>query len=195
MRKFNLSLLLLCAFSLVIIQCGKEGPEGPPGATGPQGPGGATGAAGTANVIYSAWHVLANAWRDTTIAGSAMKFNDEAVTSLTANVIAQGAVLAYLRIGGTSTYPLPFTNYIGAAVAGTWSYIPQAGRMFYTLFLHNNTVPPVPVGTNEYRWIVIPGSVLGGRLANGAATYGGYTLDQLSAMSYEEVCNVFAIPY
>jgi hypothetical protein len=193
MRKFNFLLLVLSVFSFVIISCSKEGPEGPPGPPGVQGPGGSPGTSGTANVIYSAWHVLANAWRDTTIAGSAMKVNDEAVTSLTATVISQGVVLAYLRISGAA-YPLPFTNYIAATVAGTWSYIPQSGRMFYTLFLHNNTAPAAPPATNEYRWIVIPGGVLGGRLVNGQPTYSGYTLDQLAAMTYEEVCNIFAIP-
>ena len=194
MRKFNLLLLLPFVFTFMILSCVKEGPEGPPGPAGPQGPGGTAGTPGTANVTYSAWHVLANAWRDTTIAGSAMKVNDEAVTSLTATIISQGAILAYLRISGTA-YPLPFTNYIGGTVAGTWSYIPQAGRMFYTLFQHNNTAPPAPLATNEYRWIVIPGGVLGGRLASGEQTYSGYTLTQLGAMSYEEICNIFAIPH
>jgi hypothetical protein len=44
----------------------------------------------------------------------------------------------------------------------------------------------------QFRYVLIAGSVLGGRIMNGAAA--GYTEDQLKAMSYEEIKNLFSLP-
>lgn len=46
MKKLNYPLLLLTAFALLIISCGKDGSVGPQGATGPAGANGTTGATG-----------------------------------------------------------------------------------------------------------------------------------------------------
>jgi hypothetical protein len=46
----------------------------------------------------------------------------------------------------------------------------------------------------QFRYILISGSVAGGRGVDSEVTYGGYTLDQLKSMSYEEVAAAFQIP-
>lgn len=199
MRKFRLLTLLLLASTFIFVNCTKEGPEGPAGATGPQGPAGntgATGAAGSANVIYSAWHTLPNSWRDSSVTGSNMKVNHETVVSVTSQILANGVVLGYFRIpaAGSQPLPLPYTN-----VVGTWGFIPDAGKIFYTLFVAGNPAPPLPTpsATNEYRWIVIPGGVLGGRSGNTekVAEIEGqlYTETQLKEMSYNEICGLLKI--
>lgn len=44
----------------------------------------------------------------------------------------------------------------------------------------------------EYRYVLIPGGIAGGRFTNGPA--GGYNVDQVKAMSYEQVRTLFNIP-
>ena len=219
MRKLRLLSLLLIAITFITVNCTKEGPEGPAGATGPQGPTGLAGPAGpagapgatgpagttgatgpqgvpgTANVIYSNWHTIPDTWRDSAVNGANMKVNHESVTSVTAAVVNNGAVLVYFRILANDNHPLPFTNYfISVSSSVTWSFIPQTGKIIYTLFAHSNPPPPAPSANpnNQYRWIVIPGGVLGGR--SGKVGNTNYTLDQLKSMSYEQVTSILKIP-
>lgn len=224
MRKFRLLSLLLLAFAFIAINCTKEGPEGPAGSIGAQGPTGGSGPAGpggpigpsgpagptgpvgptgpigptgptgTANVIYSSWHPLTNTWRDSSVAAANMKVNDEAVTSISAAITANGVVLGYFRISGTQTFPLPFTNVnVSLSSPATWGYLPEIGKIIYTYFVHSNPLlPPSANSSNQYRWIVIPGGVAGGRTTGVGGT--NYTADQVRAMSYSQVCSIFRIP-
>jgi hypothetical protein len=118
-----------------------------------------------------------------------MRVNSEAVASITASVINSGAVLVYFRILSNESHPLPFVNF-NASQPSTWSYQPQPGNMIYSFFLHTNPAFPYPASpslSNQYRWIVIPGSVLGGRTL-------GYSMDELKALPYEKICQLFKIP-
>ncbi|HEX4876322.1 MAG TPA: hypothetical protein VFV31_06590 [Chitinophagaceae bacterium] len=219
MRKFQTLSLLALAITFLAVSCTKEGPEGPAGVQGTQGPTGATGAtgpagpigptgpagptgptgpqgpAGTANVIFSVWHTLPGTWRDSLVNASNMKVNDEAVASVTSSIISNGVVLVYFRISGTENHVLPFTN--NALGPTTWSYQPQTGKIIYTLFIHSNPAFPLPNPnpTNQYRWIVIPGGVAGGRNAEKACEIKGrvYTESQLKGMPYQQVCALLNI--
>jgi len=217
MRKFKTLSLLALAISFVVVSCTKEGPEGPVGATGPQGPAGANGAngtngtngatgpagpigpqgpAGSANVIYSSWQTPNN-WRDTVLSGlTNCKVDNVTATSITSAVLDQGAILAYVKNtfgNNDGPFPLPYIYQTGFGVQVTLSYLPAVGKMFYTQFTSDNS-GSVIASSRQYRWIVIPGAVAGGRYANGAQSYAGYTKEQLKTMSYHDVCTTFSIP-
>jgi hypothetical protein len=221
MRKFRLLSLLLLAITFIVINCTKEGPEGPVGAngpqgpagangtngtngtngapgpagpTGPQGPAGATGPAGSANVIYSAWQTPAS-WRDTILEGATnYKVGNVTATSITSAILDQGVILAYEKFGTDGPFPLPQTLYSGfGSLNITLSYLPAVGKMFYTQFTSDNS-GSLTAGSRQYRWIVIPGGIAGGRMVSGQATYFGYTHNQLKAMSYHDVCKLLNIP-
>jgi len=218
MRKLRfLSLLLF--ISLIAVRCTKEGPEGPVGATGPQGPPGTPGSAGStgapgapgqtgpigiANVIYSSWMaapstVGAAGWFDTTITtiGAVTRANFPA-PSMTQTVLDQGMTLVYHTsaaappaTGTGNVQSLPFTTSVSGVIIEA-NYRPAVGRVI--VFLKNlSGAGTVSMGTGNYvRYVIIPGGVAGGRMANGQAA--GYSLDQLKAMSYEEVIKKLNIP-
>lgn len=224
MRKFTSLSLLLLAISFIVVNCTKEGPEGPAGATGPQGPAGATGAtgatgttgatgpqgpvgpagpqgpAGTANVIYSAWtsFPLAN-WTDSTLftIGLCKKVYMNA-PSLTTSIMNSGVILVYIHyIGAPPIGPnlLPFFANSSNIMFG---YVPTPNRMV----LYNTNI----TGTGgvtvdpqiEFRYVLIPGVVSGGRGANSEiiAEINGhtYTETELKTMSYAEICSLLHLP-
>ena len=50
----------------------------------------------------------------------------------------------------------------------------------------------VAVAGNLYRYVIIPGSVAGGRMVSGPAS--GHTVNELRAMSYQQIAQLFSIP-
>lgn len=199
MRKFKLLSLLSFAIIFLAISCTKEGPEGPAGATGPQGPSGLNGAtgpqgptgpagpagptgpvgpqgpAGTANVIYSAW-------KDMALTGAGPEyFYNMAAPGVTASIISSGVVLVYHQYSGY-TYHCPVEFYTGEHLR----FGLQAGTI---AFYANSTIWN---GTGTTRYIIIPGGVSGGRMSGIGGT--NYTVEELRAMPYEQVVQVFNIP-
>ena len=161
MNKKQLTVLVL--FSLIILgfpACKKDGPAGPQGPQGPAGSTGATGSqgpAGTANVIYSRW-TNGSTW--TPDASTGLIFYSIPATSLTQAILSSGSIHVYWAVLGdtvNNVRQLPFTEIIGPDV-----------------YFHNPkfTVGNVRVETNNlsmstsnrYRYIFIPGGVLGGRI-------------------------------
>ncbi len=222
MRKLRLLFLSLLAITFISVSCTKEGPEGPVGAQGAQGPPGSPGAAGaagaagatgpqgppgTANVIYSGWMASpttfgAAGWFDTTITtiGTVSRANFPA-PSMSQAILDQGLTLVYhtfaaspaLPAGGANAQALPYNVGIGGGNFVEVNYRPAVGRVI--VFLHN--VLPGTGGFgflagHYFRYIIIPGGVPGGRIATGPAA--GYTVDQLKAMSYDQVLRQFNIP-
>ena len=221
MRKLRLLSLSLLSIILLAVSCTKEGPEGPVGATGPQGPPGtpgsvgapgAPGAAGpqgppgTANVIYSAWIASPTTfgvagWFDTTITtiGTVSRANFPA-PSMTQAILDQGATLVYHTFaptppptGGANAQALPYNVGIGGGNFVEVNYRPAVGRVI--VFLHN--VLPGTGGFgflagHYFRYVIIPGGVAGGRMTSGPAS--GYTIEQLKAMSYDDIVRKFNIP-
>lgn len=176
---------------------GPQGPAGPAGPTGPTGPTGATGPAGpqgpigTANVIYSAWFAPV-AWTTPGLSSSSSSF-DRTAAGVTASVISQGVVLAYVQLSndGGVTRPLPATINISSALIFQLNFlIPSAGNLRFTT--HNIAGSFTPALSNQYRYVIIPGGVAGGRFVSGAAT--GYSVEALKQMSYLQIKNLFHIP-
>lgn len=215
MRKFRLLSLLLLAITFIAVSCTKEGPEGPAGATGPQGPTGATGTTGatgptgpqgpagptgpqgppgTANVIYSSWFTLTN-WRDSTMLNQGLcKVDHRDAPSLSAAIVSNGVVLAYLAPSSASTfaYPMPwiYTNSNPNIIVG---YLPSVLKViFYNKESNSAAGGIVPNSAYVYRYVIIPGAVAGGRSAGIGGT--NYTAEQIKAMSYEQVARLFNIP-
>jgi Collagen triple helix repeat (20 copies) len=221
MRKFRLLSLLALAITFLAVSCTKEGPEGPAGATGaqgpqggpgpagpigpigptgpagPTGPTGPQGPAGTANVIYSNWFTFtAGEWADSNMTNIGLaKRAIRNVTSVTQAVIDNGVVLTYL-LGPSSTqgpYLLPFVCTGCSLPYPIFGSIPQPGKIIFYNIRIDGTPGIVPNGS--FRYIVIPGGVLGGRSAEKSAEINGrvYTESQLKAMSYAQVCSLLRI--
>ena len=222
MRKLRLLSLSFLAITFIMVSCTKEGPEGPVGAQGPQGPpgtpgangtngtngaNGAQGPRGTANVIYSSWipspTVFGVAgWFDTSITtiGTVSRANF-AAPSMTQSILDSGLTMVYhtfavppaLPTGGANAQALPYNVGIGGGNFVEVNYRPAVGRVI--VFLHN-VLPGTGgfgfLGGHYFRYIIIPGGVAGGRMANGVAA--GYTVQQLQAMSYDEVLRMFNVP-
>ncbi len=74
----------------------------------------------------------------------------------------------------------------------TISYLPAPGVMHYTGFSFDGLGNSITPSSREYRYIIIPGAVSGGRLISGPAA--GYTIAQLKGMSYSQVSSMFKIP-
>jgi len=197
MRKFRLLSLLLVTIAFLAVNCTKEGPEGPAGAAGPQGP------AGTANVIYSSW-INEGPWADTSmvslevVSGGKASRMIVAAPSLSSAVLDQGVVLSYIKTSLSPGSPILLPYYIG----GNSGLIeigsrPQIQKIIYYWYFPTSpgTQATGALGAStQFRYVIIPGAVSGGRMANGQTTYYGRTETELKSMSYHDVCTLFSIP-
>lgn len=186
---------------------GPMGPSGPvgatgaTGATGPQGPQGPAGPSGANSVVYSSWYTgtWAAATSGATNGRSSATFSRSA-PSLTQAVIDQGTVLGYMRGSTTSqilsnpttVVNLPYHDMI----------FDDHIKMFYTapqtiVHGYQSSAAWTPTQLNNFnhsfRYIIIPGSIAGGRLVSGPAA--GYTVDQVKAMSYDQIASMLKIPF
>ena len=220
MRKSRSLALALFAFVFIVASCTKEGPEGPvgpqgpqgtpgsngtagatgatgpAGPTGPQGPTGSTGPAGSANVIYSAWFSFtAGQWADTIVPlRGTVSRAITAAPSLTAANLTSGVVISYTRTSATEPVTQLPMSYIGA-VPGSHLQLHSLNTTNKIIYYIANLTTGSATGTTyagEFRYVVIPGAVAGGRMASGPAR--GYSVDQLQKLSYEELVNMFRIP-
>jgi hypothetical protein len=143
-------------------------------------------------VIYSSW-AAPTAWRDSVLTSTNYKVTDVTAASVTASVLSSGLTLGYTRnvfLNNDGPFILPYTQNAGGTPA-TFSLLPAVGKVFYTFFVHDNTNFLVP-SNREFRWVVIPGGVSGGRLTSGPAA--GYTVDQIKSMNYSQIAAIFNIP-
>jgi hypothetical protein len=220
MRKFRLLSLLLLAIAFIAVNCTKEGPEGPAGAQGPQGPAGvngstgpagpagpagpvgpagstgATGPAGSANVIYTAWtnFNIANWTAVQNVFGIDQRRYPIPAPGLSQTMLDNGVVIVYIKFSGVANtaYPLPMVESIaGSGGLQNMQNINTLNTITLRFFNANGVGDPGTFGTpNQWRYVLIPGGVAGGR---GAGPYMGYTEQQIRAMSYNEVCRIFNI--
>ena len=177
---------------------GVQGPTGPTGPTGPAGPQGPAGVPGTTNVIYSAWWAPASAdWVDTTIAlAGPVKRARRTAPGITLSFLQSGVVLAYtsfLPATTARTYRLPVSISQGTAIPLHFGYLVDPDKIIYYYGTMNGTATTVVFNTSyQFRYVLIPGTTAGGKMMSGPAS--GYTVEQLKAMEYDKVCNLFNIP-
>jgi hypothetical protein len=144
------------------------------GPAGPQGP------AGTANVIYSTWKYATN-FNDSTIDNSKIKVGYVAAPSLTSTILNSGMVMVYFTYGA-GNFTLPYTSNAGSKV-NTISYTPMLNKILITRFAHDNSNSVSLSTLLQYRYILIPGGVSGGRLAT-----------PVDYSDYSAVCRYYGIP-
>ncbi len=169
--KHSLAKLFTLAFTVVLFTaCSKDGEKGDIGETGPAGP---AGPPGTANIIYSDWF-SPTAWT-----GTGTQFSNfvKAAPGITDAIRTNGTILAFAQFvsDGTNIRPLPATTINGAFLTH-WSFFSNAvGSLTFTCFGENGSVM-TPSTSNKYRYVIIPGGVLGGRMMPGATGNGtGYS--------------------
>ncbi|MGH2553980.1 MAG: hypothetical protein ACRDEB_09695, partial [Chitinophagaceae bacterium] len=186
---------------------GPTGPTGPGGPAGPAGPTGPQGPPGTANVIYSSWATVAAlvAANGAIIDSNFVDFGTckrwiRLAPSLTQGILDQGLVLSYWRVGVPpsqiySTIPYQFPVGTQIYYLGALPTVQSGvGKIFYFTSIFGAS-PTAGWGVNtgaESRYVIIPGVVGGGRSAGIGGT--NYTIEEVKAMSYEQVCQVFKIP-
>ncbi len=184
---------------------GPVGVAGSTGVTGPQGPVGPAGPVGpVSNIIYSGWipsrpSVGATFWTTTGASTyGAVAIFDRAAPGITTTIMNSGVVLGYMRgvpfLAAGLAFPLPNSE----AIATNGSYndyydyvIPSAGNL---RFLYKSAFPwtVTTIGSTEFRYLIIPGSLSGSRFVDGPAK--GYTKDELKQMTYNEVLEKFNVP-
>ncbi len=169
------------------------------GANGATGNNGATGAAGTpAQVIYSPWITSPYNSRDTTIDGTCVRVRHLDAPSLSATILDKGVMITYMRVGSLGPYALPYTSDAGGAT-NTVNCIYNQQKIFVYRHTFNtcrftNAIAPAfpgqPVLINlpqslEYRYVLIPGLISGGRSNTGANNY--------ASMPYKDLCKLLGI--
>ena len=213
MRNFRLFSLLLLMIGFIASNCTKEGPEGPVGATGPQGPSGSNGTggtqgpqgpsgpAGTANVVYSAWYTTVTG--DYTTTGvepyAATLLFDKAATGVTQTVIDNGVVLCYMKdftsgtlltTRSTDVVQLPYVSDL--VNVEFYDFTLNAPGNIRFLYKALTPLSALQVTGTSYRYVIIPGGVLGGKPVNGYAKSSDAAA--LKNLSYADVCRKFNIP-
>jgi len=184
MKKINTVFIFLLLINILMISaCKKEGPAGPAGATGPtgatgpagptgpsgptgpqgpqgpQGPLGPQGPVGTANVIYSRW-TNGSTW--TFDGASGLVYFDMATSSMTQSILSGGDIHVYWAVLGDTinhVRQLPFTELIASTF---YFHNPKYSIGNIRIETSNLTMAT----SNRYRYILIPGGILGRSLYN-----------------------------
>lgn len=162
---------------------GPAGPKGPTGPTGPQGPTGPKGPTGTANVIYSDW-IYASNFVDSIVDNSNVKVGHLYAPGISSTILTSGTVMVYFSFG-QGTFVLPYTGYAGGKTS-TINFIPALQKIIITRFTYDNSNSVVLSTSLQYRYIIIPGGVSGGRQKD---VYGN-----LDWNDYEQVKAFFNLP-
>lgn len=198
MKTLTQSFRFLILLSFVFVWSCKQGDVGPKGdtgatgATGPTGATGATGATGTANVIYSTWFTT-TAWTKTTLFGVDNFDFDKAVPGITTDILEKGVVLVYGKLNGYNStlgllnnpVQLPYTVVYKSGItlnSDFWSFITSAGNLKMKFISDQNLYSSGPATTYQFRYIIVPGGVAGGRLQS------------LKGMTYQEIKALYNIP-
>ena len=170
---------------------GPSGATGATGVTGPSGATGATGATGTANVIYSAWFTT-TAWTKSTIFSLDNFDFNKAAAGITNDILDKGVVLVFGKLNGyaadfglsNNPVQLPYNVVYKSGTLNTdsWSFITSSGNVKIRFISNLNLYPGGPATNYQFRYVIIPGGVSGGRLQS------------LKGMSYAEIKDLYNLP-
>lgn len=169
--KINIIYLFVAFSILAFTGCKNEGIEGPAGLDGLN-----------ATVYYSEW-ITPTAWSG----ASGDWYFDTNAPDLTADIIENGIVLAYVWLAGdlydaTTVRPLP-----AFAVDANWSFLVyQYGSIEFTSDMISK---PLTTG-NKFRFIAIPGTTTTLK----SAKLNNKSAQDFRSMSYKEICKFLNIP-
>jgi len=176
MKNLKLILAASIAISVAIVSCSK-GPAGPAGATGATGAAGATGATGAAgqngtngtdSVLHSAWITLATTVDTFTNNGNPDSIFVDTIpaTSITQAIIDSGLVVTYVQN--------LFNN--DGSIVNTLTY---AGFMEVDFLVGQINIEVLSdISGAQFRYVVIPGSLLA------SSVFKGYTKQQIRTMDF-----------
>jgi hypothetical protein len=196
MRKLSLFVITALSALFLVLACTKEGPEGPAGIAGPQGAPGNPGPPGAGAVTYSPWFTFAAAdWADSSMG----VFGDvsrayRAAPGVTQTILDQGIILSYANLNGIHPLPVNIPNPFFPGETLQVGFTPSVGRITYFIA---DLIYPDATGitlTAPMRYVLVPGTIAGGRGINGFVSYQGYSADELRRMTYDEVKSAFNIP-
>jgi hypothetical protein len=190
--------MLLMAMAIIFMDAckGEKGDVGPAGTAGVAGPTGANGAVGvagptgTANVIYGSWIDMnvAGYWYKLGSANTgggntnnnSYGWGADFAAPITQDILDKGVVLVYGKYYSGSSdkkvYLLPGTAYFGQYVTTELNIV--LNRVYIQQVWSYKDVSLVPTSyspsnyLSQFRYIIIPGSVAGGRKA--AVDYSDY---------------------
>jgi len=164
--------IFLIAFTILgFTSCSDQGEPGPAGLDGLD-----------ATVYYSQW-ITPSAWLGT----SGDWYFDVKAPDLTADIVENGVVLAYVWLAGdlydsSSVRPLP-----AYAVDTNWSFlIHEYGNIEFTSDMISR---PLTTG-NKFRFIAIPGNIETLK----SASLKNKSEQELKSMTYKDVCKLYNIP-
>lgn len=152
----NKKLLLLCLLVGCIgyMSCSKDGTAGPKGDPG------------TANVIHSPWINLNLAFDKT----DSIYYQTITAPGITQNILDSGVVLSYLGISSNGQ-----TTVVNAATYFQEEDYNVGSITLYSYYAYTGV---------QYRYVIIPGGVAGGR---SKGLLSSYTKKDLEAMPYDDV--------
>lgn len=164
--------IFFIAFTILgFTSCSDQGEPGPAGLNGLD-----------ATVYYSQW-ITPSSWLGT----SGDWYFDVNAPDLTADIVENGVVLAYVWLAGdlydsSSVRPLP-----AYAVDTNWSFlIHEYGNIEFTSDMISK---PLTTG-NKFRFIAIPGNVETLK----SASLKNKSEQELKSMNYKDVCKLYNIP-
>ncbi len=191
MNSIRKSLLLVFVLLFALACEGPEGPEGPPGPTGSDGqdglngatgPAGPAGAAGTsANVIYSAWEdILSGDWLSASFYTSYTTYSSSiSAPSLTQSIKDTGTILVYAKWKTSGTVIpsepvlLPYYYNYSASISEQLFALPLSSSIQFRLQRYGST-DFIKNQTTTVRYVLIPGTKSGGRVAAAPVDYTDY---------------------
>jgi len=144
MKKLSSITFIMATIIIAILTSCKKGD------TGPEGPAGKDGKDGNANVITSQITVSSWTWYSTYGRYESNVTN----TSITQDIIDNGAVMAYYVLSGY--WVLPTTYYTGAGYAQTLSYS-YSLQMIRFRFAYSDRVDHGDPGSQDFKIVIIPG--------------------------------------
>ncbi|HWZ58979.1 MAG TPA: collagen-like protein [Gemmatimonadaceae bacterium] len=193
--------VIVCA--AVFVAACSNGSTGPQGA---QGPAGVQGPAGSPNVQYSAWFTP-NPWVEDTVFGL-FNFNyTVAAPAITQTILDSGVVLTYGKLDGyiTAIWPtdqvalMPIVvSYLasGTTETDTWSAFATPDTLRINMVNNTNLYGGISTA-HQFRYVVVPGGVTAaaaGEVVVRGTVGARYTRQELQAMSYAQVAQLFHIP-
>lgn len=185
MKKLWAFIILISIFSCSP-EDGKDGMDGINGIDGTNGTDGSQGPAGTANVIYSNW--IPASFTGTSASVKYMGINFPAGMPSAFSIKDTHTILVYFSgYGDGNVYQLPVLDFRGAQFTFGFGSGSSSSDINITAKALSGSLTNIqidPALGAKFRYVIIPGGVLAGRMEQ----------SNITKMTYEEICDYYTIP-